>query len=87
MLEDLIGTRGAYLLDNNLQVLGKVPTTELTSTIQNLNSVFAVIFDGEVNTDILNTAERANVKYLIGMKSNIDPRDTRIGVLTNTDLA
>ena len=87
MLEDLIGTRGAYLLDNNLEILGKVPTTELTATMKNLNSIFAVIFDGEIGPDIVNTAERANVRYLIGMKSNIDQGDTRIGILTNTDLA
>ena len=87
MLEDLIGTRGAYLLDQNLSVLGKVPIGELTTTIKNLNSVFAVIFDGEINSEFVDAAEGANVKYLIGMNSRINPKDTRIEVLTDVDLA
>ena len=38
MLDDLIGTRGAYILDNNSNILGKVPTSELTTTIKDLNN-------------------------------------------------
>jgi len=87
MLEDLIGTRGAYLLDQNLNILGKVPITELHTTMKNLNSVFAVIFDGRVDYDIVQTAEKASVKYLIAMHSAINPSETKVEVLTNNDLA
>ena len=38
LLEDLIGTRGAYILDTNLAVLGKVPLTELVSTVRSLKT-------------------------------------------------
>ncbi len=85
MLEDLIGTRGAYLLDQNLTILGKVPISELSSTIGNLNSVFAVVLDGEVNSEIIDIAEKANVKFLIGKESGIDLNETNIDILTNND--
>ena len=85
MLDDLIGTRGAYILDQNLTILGKVPTTELSMTIRNLNSVFAVVLDGEVNSEIVQTAERANVKFIVGKDAGIDYDEAKIDVLTTND--
>ena len=37
LLDDLVGTRGAYILDGELNLLGKVPIMELPNAIQNLN--------------------------------------------------
>ncbi|MGM5481646.1 MAG: DNA primase DnaG [Nanobdellota archaeon] len=72
MLEDLIGTRGAYILDKNMSVLGKIPISELESTIKSLNNaVYAIIFDGSVSKELLSTSEKSNVKYLIGMSSKV----------------
>ena len=67
LMKDLVGTRGAYLLDDNLNVLGKVPTTELETTVKSLRSgIRAILLDGEVNADLVNTAERAKVQAIIG---------------------
>ena len=86
LLEDLIGTRGAYILDQNSNILGKVPTTELVSTIRSLGTgIFAVIFDGVVDREIINAAERANIQYVTAMKSTIVPARTRIEVLKHSD--
>ncbi len=87
MLDDLIGTRGAYVLDQNMTILGKVPITELASTIRNLNSIFAIVFDGELNPEIIQTAERANIKLLICRDSEIDINNANINILTNSDFA
>ena len=86
MLDDLMGTRGAYILDQKLNILGKVPTIELTSTIRSLKSVFAVVFDGTVTPDIVSAAEKTNVKYIIAMNSKVRPTETPIEILTNTSL-
>ncbi len=86
MLEDLIGTRGAYLLDQSLNILGKVPISELASTIKSLNSVFAVIFDGEIDNSMVEVADRSNVKYLVAMDSRVDIDDYKVELLTNKDL-
>ena len=83
MLEDLIGTRGAYILDEKLAILGKVPFTELSSTLKSLNGgVHAIIFDGEVDKDLVATAEKINVKFLVGMESKVNPNTTRTTILT-----
>jgi len=86
MLEDLIGTRGAYILDPKLNILGKVPTIELSSTLKSLKSVFAVVFDGTVTNDIVNIAERTNIQYIVAMNSKIKPGSSKVDILTSNNL-
>jgi len=67
MIEDLIGTKGAYILDQKLSILGKVPIPELTTTLKSLSSgVYAIVLDGTVDRDLVDAAERAGAKFLIG---------------------
>ena len=86
MLEDLIGTRGAYILDNKLNILGKVPLSELSSTIKSLNTgIHAVVFDGVIENDLVNVAERASIRFLVGMSSKARPSQ-KLAILTSDDL-
>ncbi|MGM5487463.1 MAG: DNA primase DnaG [Nanobdellota archaeon] len=79
LLEDLIGTRGAYILDDKLTILGKVPISELGTTIKSLQSgIHAVILDGVVDKDLVNTAERTNIKYIVAMDSQAKGQKTTI---------
>ncbi|MGE0793173.1 MAG: DNA primase DnaG [Candidatus Woesearchaeota archaeon] len=72
MLEDLIGTRGAYILDKKLAILGKIPVSELVNTIKSLsNSIYAVVFDGNIEKDVLDVSEASGVTYLVAMSSKI----------------
>lgn len=83
MLEDLIGTRGAYLLDKQLGILGKVPVTELESTINSLKSgIYAVVFDGEIVKSLVDCCENADVAFVVAMSSKVKAA----GVLTSDDL-
>ncbi|MBU4502580.1 MAG: DNA primase, partial [Nanoarchaeota archaeon] len=85
MLEDLIGTRGAYILDQKMNILGKVPTIELASTLKSLKSVFAVVFDGTVTTDIVNIAEMTNIQYIVAMNSKVRS-SSKVEILTSNTL-
>ncbi len=87
MLEDLIGTKGAYLVDSKMNILGKVPITELDATIKSLNTgIYAVIMDGEIDHDLAATAEKARVQHLVAMESKIKPGMMKIGILTVEDM-
>ena len=86
LLDDLVGTRAAYFLDNNLNVLGKVPISELTITMKNIKA-YAVVFDGFVDREIASNAEKSDIKYIIAMSSKVNPRETRINILTQKDLS
>ncbi len=86
MLEDLIGTRGAEILDSKLAVLGKVPVSEIQTALKGVHNAHAVVFDGSVDRDIAKAAEDSNVKFLIGMETKVKPNETKVAVLTVNDL-
>lgn len=87
MLEDLIGTRGAYLLDRKLSILGKIPVSELDATVKSLNNaVYAVVFDGDVTQDLYDVSEKSNVRYLIGMSAKNVKATTKTKILTPENL-
>jgi len=86
LLDDLVGTRAAYFLDNNLNILGKVPITELDATIKNIKS-YALVFDGIIEREIASVAERAGIQYIVAMNSKVNPRETKINILTQRDLS
>ncbi|MBN1502267.1 DNA primase [Candidatus Woesearchaeota archaeon] len=83
MLEDLIGTRGAYVLDNSLNILGKVPISELHSTLKSLSSgVYAIVFDGIIDKNLIEISEKANVNYLVAMDTKVKDSQTRVKIMT-----
>ncbi|MAG38922.1 hypothetical protein CMO90_02430 [Candidatus Woesearchaeota archaeon] len=85
MLEDLIGTRGAYVLDEKLNILGKVPVSELQSTIKSLRSgIYAVVLDGVIDKDLVLTAERAYIRFLVAMESNTS--SSKVTIVSSDDL-
>ena len=87
MLTDLIGTRGAYILDKNLSILGKVPASELVETVLGLRDVKAVIFDGVITKEIVMASEKARISFLVATSNKINPADTRVKLLTDKDLS
>lgn len=83
MLEGLIGTRGAYVLDDKMNVLGKVPFTELNSTLKSLNTgVYAVVFDGVVDSQLVEVAEKSTIKHIIAMDTKVDAAESRLNIVT-----
>ncbi len=86
LLEDLVGTRGAYILDQQMAILGKVPVTELQTTIKSLSNIHAIVMDGKIEKDLVSTAERARIRYLVAMESLVANNETRMTLLTAKDL-
>ncbi len=85
-LYDLIGTRGAYILDKECTILGKVPSSELETTLKELPNVYAVIFDGSISKEIAKVAEGSNVSYIVATTSKIRPNETKVHILTQKEL-
>src|SRR3989344_4336717 len=82
LLDDLVGTRGAFILDEKLEVLGKVPTSELGGTIKNLKNAYAVVFDGYIDRSLVLNAEKSDLKYLVAMDSRVRSGDSKVKILT-----
>lgn len=87
MLEGLLGTKGALVLDDKMNVLGKVPMAELSSTLKTLNSgVYAVVLDGSVERDLVDVAERSSLKHIVAMDSRVKPTECRVNIVTAAEL-
>ena len=84
MLEELIGTRGAYLLDKDMNILGKVPTKELKNVISNLPDVESIIMDEQVTPDMVKFIEATNVTHIVAMSSIAQSR--KVKIITAKDL-
>jgi len=84
-MEDLIGTRAAFMIDEKLNVLGKIPVSELISTIRSLSSgVYAIMLDDVIDQELLNSAERANVMFLVAMDTKV--KSSRLTIITADEL-
>ena len=85
LLEDLLGSHGAYVLDQNLKILGKVPGSELTGTVKALKTgMHAVVYDGQIDADLIRTCEENNISYVAGMSASA--KGNRAKVLTAEEL-
>ncbi len=85
-IDDLFGTRGACILDSRLNVLGKVPSSELVTTVKSVNEgIYAIVLDGPVNADLVKVASSLKVKHVVG--SEVKTKDTYgVNVLSDDKL-
>ena len=86
ILEDLTGTRAACFLNDNLEILGKVPMKELFNAVKELDAN-VLIFDGDIDQKLINVASHRGIKYLVGLKTNRIKTPGNITVLTLQDLS
>jgi len=62
IMEDITGTKGAVLLNENLDVIKKIPISQLQN--QSIES-YAVIVDGTATSSVVRAAEKINCRHLI----------------------
>ncbi len=85
-LEVLFGTKGACIFDQKLNVLGKVPLSELSSTVKSLNGgIYAIALDGEVDTELVQLAERYGITHVVGTTSKANETH-KVSVLVEAEL-
>jgi DNA primase len=64
LLEDLMGTRAAYLLDSGNQILSKVPISELSEMIENY-PVHTIVMDGKINQSLIDLALQKKIACIV----------------------
>ncbi|MBS3053933.1 MAG: DNA primase [Candidatus Aenigmarchaeota archaeon] len=66
LLEELTGTRAAYLVDRNMQVMTKVPLSELSNALDEYQRAYGIIFDGKVNQSLVDMAIQRKIAVIVG---------------------
>jgi DNA primase len=70
----------AFVLDAHFNVLGKLPVAEVGATLGGLSNVKAVVVSGDIDSDLINSAERNNVEFLAGDACKGTPRRVKVVV-------
>ena len=85
ILEDLVGTRAAYLVDRNKEVISKLPLAQLPEMISDFPHVYAIAVDGKIGQDLVDLAKKSGISIVAGMgvRENVNEGHVRIIVLEN----
>ncbi|MFT4307915.1 MAG: DNA primase DnaG [Candidatus Woesearchaeota archaeon] len=75
LVEDLIGTKAVFFVNDKLDVLGKVPLSELESTLADLPGTYAIVVDNTIDKDLCKTAKKANVRIVAGADKKTTNKD------------
>ena len=80
LLEDLVGTRAAYLIDRNQQIISKIPLSQLPEMINDFNNIFAMVIDGKISQTLVDLARKNGIAIVAGMglKERIEEGPVRI---------
>ena len=63
------GTLEGVILDEGLNEKAKIPVSELVKNLQSLEGAKYVIFDGIITQRLVDTAEKAGVKFVVGHRA------------------
>ena len=85
VMEKLKGTMKGALLDNNDQIIAKIDVKDLKDEIKKHEDIKAAVFDGIITQQLINTANKNNVKYLAGRKKGKIKKERGINLLTYPD--
>jgi len=86
LLNDLIGTRGAFVLDKKLEIMGRIPSVELKNMLRELRGVSTVVMDGSIDIDTIKAAEKSRVNIIVASDSKVKDYPARVKQVTNEDL-
>ena len=79
---EINGTLEGVILDESMAEKSKVPVSELVKTLQSMEGAKYVIFDGIITQRMLDAAEKAGVKAIVGHRTGEVTR--KVEVLTAT---
>jgi DNA primase len=84
LMEDITGSRAAYLIDKDYKILSKVPLSELADMIT--KDVHTIVFDGKINQSIVDLALQKRIACLVGTDYKESVKSGSVKILTMKDL-
>ncbi|MEM2115962.1 MAG: DNA primase DnaG [Candidatus Woesearchaeota archaeon] len=83
LLDNLVGTKGAYLIDETNNILAKVPVNELIDVLRNIDKKLnAIILDGVVDRALLSQAEKIGVEFIFAVDSKMKNESKTVKIYT-----
>lgn len=86
LLEDLIGTRAAYIINKDMEVIAKIPIGELEKMLNEFSDIYAIVLDLQVSQYIVDIALPRKIKYIVGLRKEENIKTDGIIVLDENDI-
>jgi DNA primase len=86
ILDKMVGTRAAYIFDDNMKLQAKIPLNKFEEKNQKLKNAKIVVMDGTINGGIVKTSETSNVEFLVGKKTQKKYKPKSLTIYTKEDL-
>ena len=86
ILEKMVGTRAAYIFNGDMKLKDKIPLKQFKEDNKKIKDSEIIVVDGEINEDLINTAEASGVKYLIGNKVDKEYKTGSLKIYVKNDL-
>ncbi|MCX6821476.1 MAG: toprim domain-containing protein, partial [Candidatus Aenigmarchaeota archaeon] len=87
VLDRMIGTKAAYIFDENMKLQAKIPLNLFNEENERLKEAKIVVVDGTIDEDIARVAETQSINYLIGGKSEKKLRTRNLTIYTKEELS
>lgn len=83
-LEQLVGTRAVHVLDDNFEPRQKLPRNKARN--KDLEEAKAIMIDGEIDQDIVDSAEDVDAEFVVGMKRSGRANSSSLRILTRDEV-
>ncbi len=86
-LDRMVGTRAAYIFDEKMKMVGKIPLNQFKKTKKELKDAQIVLIDGSIDDEIVEEAKEANISYLIADRADKNFRVKKPVIYTRSELS
>ena len=86
VLEGLVATRAVNVLNSDLEVVEKAPLNKVENALRKADEAFALVLDGEIDSDLVSMAEGYDVEYIVGMNRSDTASSSELEILTRKGL-
>jgi DNA primase len=86
ILDKMVGTRAAYVFNEKMRMIEKLPLTQFTEDNKALKGTKIVLIDGSITKEIAEAADKAGVEYLVASSAEKKFTTERTKILTSEDL-
>jgi DNA primase len=86
VLDKMLGTRAAYIFDENMKLLDKIPLNQFDEKNKRLHEAKIVALDGIIDSNIAHVAESQKIKNLVAAKSDKTYKTKIVTIYTKKEL-
>jgi DNA primase len=86
ILDKMVGTRAAYVFNEKMRMVEKLPLTQFTEDNKALKDAKIVLIDGSITKEIAEAADKAGVEYLVASSAEKKFNTEKTKIFTSEDL-